>query len=1176
MTKLFKKFIAILLILSQVSGPFASLKIVEAANDDFFITFEVDNLVYTERYQSVVYALLREKYAEGELENAVTNFATTSHSDTNYNLLLKGSDFTRGTIYYPLGPSGLIYGVPYLYGAQDLWMSLHSDDRAGKTLYQPEDAYGISQATNDAYFTDMNIPEAREEPIYVAIWPAGVSYYDNNKPAGSDPDMFDPDEILGYYFVYVPEPGENDDVDVRTVYHKQKGVNYPLPRTFPAGTLPYYCADPVEVVSGNFIWEVTDLKIAGRNEMSFSRLYDNGIRKKGVMGRGFTHTFNYILEVDEQNAFFQLPNGEGIPFAYDEVSRQFKPSSDEQTNYTLSYSSGGLFGVQIEGSNEVYKSTYAKDGSIVKGIVYSLEDNKSADIESKQALEENILEEEVSDIEEESNTTEESPENLMEESDLNSDEYDDTDNTLSDSSNEEKNETEDTRNENILNQVDFTSVIKSIGLSESSILSTKESQNDSLASRESKIKATSDADGFKLVENTNAGDVLVSYDIEEYKPPVQRRTFGSRAFTPSGKVYIIKNNKEGTEYHFNENKQILKIKHNGEYLYTYEYAANDDLKKVISKDGGEFTFEMADGKITRVSDPSGNETKYFYTDELMTKSTNGDGDSLLFAYDKKNNLSSVTDFNGVKYLENTYDAKHRVTWQNISGMGAVTISYDDDRKVTTYTDTKGVKTNYYYDDTGDVKKVEKAGSSTENNFNDNSQVLSQKNPLGHTTKYGYDLFGRMNRVEYPDGSFVETEYNTNNLPISENHSGIFTIRYEYDSENNLISETDPNGGKTNYSYDKDNNLISETNALGETTTYSYDSNGFLESVTDSSGNTTTYEYDEVGKLKSISSPMGKETKYDYTKAGKLKSTNYADGTFEKYTNNGNGFLIKTENAAGYSEVIQRDTLSNPISEKDYEGNETKYSYDVAGNLQSVTDAMGFSDLRGYDSRNNLTSYKDNNGNTEKFTYDSNERILTHLNTFGGVTNFEYDSMDRIISAENPYGGTTIFGYDKLGRLTSEKNPLGYSNSYAYDNNGNMISSTDENGYKTEYSYDKLNRLVEVKDHEGNTTKTKYDAQGRVVEVSDSLNNIKSGYNADGDMLEFSDFENNKTAFDYTSDGRLKSETLPDGTKQEYEYDVLGNVTKITFADRTVQYDYNKNGQVIQITDSDGNESYVGY
>lgn len=59
-----------------------------------------------------------------------------------------------------------------------------------------------------------------------------------------------------------------------------------------------YSEDPVNLSTGNFVYQKTDLTILGAHPLSFCRFYNAMDKRKGVFGRGWRHNFESSLLIE--------------------------------------------------------------------------------------------------------------------------------------------------------------------------------------------------------------------------------------------------------------------------------------------------------------------------------------------------------------------------------------------------------------------------------------------------------------------------------------------------------------------------------------------------------------------------------------------------------------------------------------------------------------------------------------------------------------------------------------------------------------------------------------------------------------------------------------------------------------------------------------------------------------
>lgn len=541
-----------------------------APEDHFYLSFNIDNLPYTQQYSSCMYVLRKENYTEDELENLILEFFAIFSDDPNLSMLLKGEPSTgREIVWAGENSGGWMYDDPYLYGARDLWYEFNAEDRYGKTRYK--DAYGISQATNDAIFNNMDIPQARTNPVALVIQESGVWYHIDGRPYDFN-NLFDNygwavrEDHGSFFYIYIPDENAGNDTEntVHTVYRPRKAP-FPEPRPYPTGTLPYTCMDPVDAVTGSFLWNYTDLKIAGKHQMNFSRVYDNqsDIPSTGILGKNWSHSYDYRLEADDKNAYFILPTGEGIPFTFDETTNSFTPSGSVQTGYSMGYvnSSNSL----VMGANQMVASTAfstrnnasnSPSGYIVKGYIGPKYTQTNADDSINLDINISITSDEAF-------------------------------------------------------TVSTMSAMPATDLAENAItLDSLFTTQPPLYSNEMTFTADDGTEMILTYEKEPYGETELP--IQAFSAFSPFSTSINSGFNPSGKSYVIRH-EDGTEYHFDSEKRITKIVQDGVTKYTYEY--NSDKIKITGQYGAYFELTVNNGKVVSVNDYTENTVSYEYNNK---------------------------------------------------------------------------------------------------------------------------------------------------------------------------------------------------------------------------------------------------------------------------------------------------------------------------------------------------------------------------------------------------------------------------------------------------------------------------------------------------------------------------------------------------------------------------------
>jgi RHS repeat-associated protein len=180
-----------------------------------------------------------------------------------------------------------------------------------------------------------------------------------------------------------------------------------------------------------------------------------------------------------------------------------------------------------------------------------------------------------------------------------------------------------------------------------------------------------------------------------------------------------------------------------------------------------------------------------------------------------------------------------------------------------------------------------------------SNILSTADLPGELTVFHYDGRGRLERVQWPDGTFTTNQYHPNGLLKSTGGTRTSPAEYTYDRQGRLAtmrtwrSPTDPSSAAI--------------------TTWHYDPyRGFLTYKQYPDGNGPRFNYSLAGRLVARLAPRKILTSYHYNRAGELMAKQYSDTTPD---------LAFDYDRAGQLETIVQGT------------NTTELAYDQAGQVQ---------------------------------------------------------------------------------------------------------------------------------------------------------------------------------------------------------------------------------------------------
>ena len=484
--------------------------------------------------------------------------------------------------------------------------------------------------------------------------------------------------------------------------------------------------------------------------------------------------------------------------------------------------------------------------------------------------------------------------------------------------------------------------------------------------------------------------------------------------------------------------------------------------------------------------------------------------SLSYKYDDKGRLIEETDALG-RCQTFTYDAcGNQITHKDFSGRVEASFNYDLSNHLISSRqigdDGIALEEHYIYDD--------------------QNRLVREEKPLGLTTTYGYDSFGRKIWQELPS---VRTSSGQVQIP---------RFHYAYDNAGRLIAETNPEGHTKRISYNVYDKPIRIEYPDGTTEQFAYYPNGLLKTTTNQEGITTSYAYDflgrEIEKTVFFQGKLLTEEFCEYDAFHLLCQIN-AEGIRTSYSYDGAGRLIATEYAGektiyeidalcrqrvekkgDLSNIREYDNLNRVVEERkeDAQGNTlywVQYTYDRAGNQNSITRSI-------------------NGEKTSDHTiYDSIHRPIQQIDPLGQITTTTYEITPCLKETTiDPLGLKTIKEYNAYRQLIFRK----------------TVNSQGQELQNEEYFYNHLGKPLEqisriFKPERTISTRWKYDPMGRVIQLIEAAGSR----------------EEKTTKSSYDQMGRLTQTEKPDGVTLDYAYTPLGLLSSLKASDGSVHYIY---------------------
>lgn len=621
---------------------------------------------------------------------------------------------------------------------------------------------------------------------------------------------------------------------------------------------------------------------------------------------------------------------------------------------------------------------------------------------------------------------------------------------------------------------------------------------------------------------------------------------------------------------------FAKVTVNGETTYvgsnnvvaSFKYEPSTNQYILNRNVGYEYVFD-ANGVFTQMRDLNGNTLSINYAADKVTSVVSSQGTTLTINW-SGNKISSITD--GTRTV--TYDY---TTANNLS--------------IVDLPDTVGHK-QYVYDGENRITKlIQQNGGAYQNEYNNDSQVIKQTNPLGGETTFTYDTSvwddSRITTITMPDGTKNRESYNLlgqlSKKTLALNTPQEANYEYEYDFTGQVSKETDPIGNITTYTHDNKGNISSVKNALNKTVYFTYNDLNKLVEVTNAKGDKALNEYDSKGNLIKSTSFEGNITEYEVNPNGTnhtIKSPNdYVNNVNKKITfgYDSNGHLASTTNPEGGTLNVTSNQLGNPLTVTDPLNNTTTYTYNTQNQLVETLAPNGATTEAVYDNAGQVTKTVDELGNETITTYNLMGNVLTTTTPLGTVT-YEYDNMQRVIKVTNVDGGETKYEYDKLGRVIKTTDPLGNETNTSYTKHSLVASSTDSRGYTTTYEYDAVGNTTKIKDALNNESTAVYDSLNRLTSTTSASGYTETyTYDDDNNLLSATKAGLETTSYEYDNNANLVKTVYPDSSTEERTYSSDNELLTIKDRDgKTTTYQYNAGGQVTKTIRPDSTEIVYSY
>lgn len=613
---------------------------------------------------------------------------------------------------------------------------------------------------------------------------------------------------------------------------------------------------------------------------------------------------------------------------------------------------------------------------------------------------------------------------------------------------------------------------------------------------------------------------------------------------------------------------------------------------IVSSMGRSVAFTRdSQGRISRITDPSGNTIVYSYDasgDLASVENLVHDVTRFQYSAQFPHLLEHILGPGGDELGSMQFDGSGRMVAECTSS-GCTTFEHDIGQRTRRTVDPTGREERIAYDTHGNITSVTDAlGNTTTVQYDQGNNPTQLTDPEGNVTTMTYDAYHDLLTQVAPHGAaqnaadFTTTfQYNALRKMTRVTFPAGGQIRASYDSHGELLELRDENNRLLeSRSPDQHGNLLSVSNLLG-TVSYQYDNFGNAYRVTDTSGNVTTAQFDASGRVTSIVD-NGRAATFTMDTAGRTTLVDVGNGVTETYAygpgkewiervtpNNGtirrdlapSGANLGWTYPDGTSSSYALDEAGRVLDSIDNETLHTQVTYDAAGRISSITDPSGATQTYTLDRAGRTTRVRDALGHDVVTTYGPDGQITTQTDALGHVWSFA--STSSIATATDPLGRHTT------NYTTGHGLPLRTVFADGTSNRVEFLGTTER-----EDAQDYPTRSV---DEAGGELHWYYDSNGQLIGATDRANN-RFDYTWSHDGLSSIEFPSGETmSFGYDSSGLPASLTYADGTTKTLETGPDGNLAhEVHPSGLAVDFTYDLGGRLTSRVASNGDQATFAY
>lgn len=608
------------------------------------------------------------------------------------------------------------------------------------------------------------------------------------------------------------------------------------------------------------------------------------------------------------------------------------------------------------------------------------------------------------------------------------------------------------------------------------------------------------------------------------------------------------------------------------------------LTAIVDAEGGRASYAYDDfGNRVSVVDRDGSRTTR-YSDERgrIIREVTDEGAETLFAYDEHDRVVSVA----VSAIETDprarraarlarrarleAEAQGRAPEEAVSGqesaqspavspMTTVTYEYANDfeRNPSSMTDGNGHVTRFEWADGLLQRVVSPEGVTVSLEYDECGLLTGIRNAEQQLTRCEYSAAGHLVKIVSALGLETEFTYDSAGHMVCRQDPDGSRWRFEYAAGGRLVASVDPAGARTEYEYGPSGDIVAVVDPLGRRMERSFDTNGNIDRITLPGGAQFSYAYDGLMRLVRTIDPAGGVWTREYNAASTLTALIDPTGVSVRTSVDSSRKTITTNDGVDRvriscdhlgrpvrSEVLSDDSgpqvsadaddptvstmvydgAGNPVEVLDAEGGLSRYEYNGSNQMVRMVSPAGRVTEYSYDVCGRLVASYEAAGTAEqsvtRYEYDADSRLIRQVYGDGSEARVRYDACGRVLSITGSGVASPVFyTWDSCGRVKSIRDNKWGTRSFTYDAASQVVAVTNGAGGVTHYRYDEAGNVTSVMDPAGRITSYEYDLMGNVLAVTDPLGvRATSTYDAAGRLLTSTDGNGAVHSFGYDRDG----------------------------------------------------------